>query len=382
MTKANIETFIIFQSLTGIGHLARASAVAQAFNSISRVTLFSGGRTAEGYLPPSGVEFVQLPATYRNKAADGFPLPVDPRLTMTDVESMRSELLVESYLRIRPGIVIVEYFPFSPRRFGKTLDQLFATIKKEEHKPIVVCSIRTYPCRWDDGTDPAWINEQLRQNFSAVLHHADARLFPLTSLGPYMQSALSGIPVWQTGFVRRQLPRTDNGRPSKGLLLTVGGGSALGAELLKRWISAAKAGSPDLFPINAVCGPWMDADDRDAVRANQDGNVTVHDRVTDLDALMGSSRGVVCMGGYNTLVEALSLKKPVLAFPDGERGDQAFQVSALHAQGLLLKGDLSQSKPAITAQMNQLLNFRAPNAIDCNGAERSVEIVSRLLPGA
>jgi hypothetical protein len=73
------------------------------------------------------------------------------------------------------------------------------------------------------------------------------------------------------------------------------------------------------------------------------------------------------------------LKKPVLAFPNSELGDQAFQVNALHAQGMLLKGDQSQSEYDITALMNKLLNFRPLHPIDYNGANRSVEIVSHLL---
>lgn len=171
----------------------------------------------------------------------------------------------------------------------------------------------------------------------------------------------------------------DYGRPSNGLLLTVGGGSAVGARLLRRWINAAKAGSPELFPINAVCGPQMDADDRKDVRAEQAANITVHDRVDNLDELIGSSRAVVCLGGYNTLVEALSLGKPVLAFPNNELGDQPFQLNALHSQGMLLRADQSQSEHEITALMNELINFRPRHPIDCDGANRSVEIVRHLL---
>ena len=59
--RANLETFIIFQSLAGIGHLARSSAIAKALSAISHVTMFSGGKPVEGYATPSGVEFVQLP---------------------------------------------------------------------------------------------------------------------------------------------------------------------------------------------------------------------------------------------------------------------------------------------------------------------------------
>jgi predicted glycosyltransferase len=377
MAKANTQTFIIFQYSIGIGHLTRCSTIAKAFVSISCPTMFSGGEPIEGYSAPSSVEFVQLPATRRSPSE--LPKSVDSRFTLSDIEYMRSELLVDSYLRLKPRIVIVEYFPFAPKRFGETtLNKLFDVIKKERERPIVVSSIRTFPVGDIDTDDPAWVNEKLRENFSCVLHHADPKFFPLTSLGSYIQSALSGISVWQTGFVRRPFTQANEDRPSKGLLLTVGGGSALGATLLKRWINAAKVGSPDLFPINVVCGPLMDASDRKSVHAEQDANIIVHDWVANMDELMSSSRAIVCMGGYNTLVEALSLKKPVLAFPNSE-ADQALQISALHSQGMLLKGHQSQSKNEITTLMNELMNFRPQHSIDCNGAHRSVEIVKHLL---
>ena len=70
MTRANIESFIITQSLVGIGHLARSSVIAEAFSSISHVTMFSGGRPIEGYSAPPGVDFVQLPAVRRDKPGE------------------------------------------------------------------------------------------------------------------------------------------------------------------------------------------------------------------------------------------------------------------------------------------------------------------------
>ncbi len=85
------------------------------------------------------------------------------------------------------------------------------------------------------------------------------------------------------------------------------------------------------------------------------------------------------LGGCNSLVEALSLNKPVLAFPNSEHGDQTFQVSALDARGMLLRGDPTQSENEMTARMNALLTFRPQHPIDCNGTERSIEIVKKLL---
>src|SRR5262249_11498492 len=119
--------------------------------------------------------------------------------------------------------------------------------------------------------------------------------------------------------------------------------------------------------------------DRKNIHAEQDADVTVHDWVENMDELIASSHAVVCMGGYNTLVEALSLRKPVLAFPHSEMGDQAFQVNALYAHGRVLKADRSSSQNEITALMNDMLNFRPPYLIDADGADRSIEIVKRLL---
>jgi predicted glycosyltransferase len=381
MSNTNTEAFVIFQYSNGIGHLARCSAIAQALSGIAHVTMFSGGKPISSYRPPARVDFIQLPAIRWDTAADSSAVPVDPGYTMAETERMRSKLLVDSFRRLKPKIIIIEYFHFAARRFGNTLDELFEVINQETERPIVICSTRTYPMRPQDANvDAARINQQLRDKFSCVFHHADSRLFPLNSLGPYLQSALSGMTVWQTGFIRRALPPdNDNGRCSKGLLLTVGGGSALGARLLKRWIKAAKAGCSDLFPINAVCGPLMNPDDLRLLRQEQDEEVTVHDWVANMDELIRSSRAVVCLGGYNTLVEALSLNKPVLAFPHGELGDQAFQVNALHSQGLLLKGDQALSEHEMTALMNQLLDFEPQHPIDCNGADRSIGIIQQLL---
>ncbi len=380
MTHTDPETFIIFQHAWGTGHLTRASALASAFSSVSHVTMFAGGRPIKGYSAPSGVDFVQLPPIGRS-IADELPVPFESEYSLAEIERMRSDILVAHYRRLRPRVVITEYFPFAPRRFGQTtLDALLHAIEKERHRPILVCSLRANPIVLPDiDVDPASINAQLRKLFSCVLHHVDPQFFPLTSFGSYMQTALSGVSIWQTGFVRRPLTKVIRDRPPTGILLTVGAGSRTGAKFLKRWIKAAKAGSPDLSPIQAVCGPLMNPDDRECVRAEAAPYVTVHDWVSNMDELISASRAVVCLGGYNTLVESLSLKKPVLAFPVEAFGDQVFQVSALRAQGMLLMGEESQSDREITALMNQLPDFRARRPIDCNGAERSVEIISQLL---
>ncbi len=375
------ETFIIFQHSNGVGHVTRCSTLAQALASISKVTMFSGGPPIADYSPPSGVDFVQLPATRWDLAANARPVPVDTIYSLDEVDCVRSKMLVDGYLRVKPRVIVIDYFPFGPQRFGKALSALFDILDQEPQRPITISSIRACPAAklWDAAVPAKWINRQLSEKFSGVLHHADTDMFPVPSLGTYVVSALSGISVWQTGFIRRPFKKMDQIGSSNGLLLTVGGGSTLGAGLLKQWVKAARAGLPDVFPINVVCGAMMSARDRESVRAEQDANVTVHDCVARMDDLIATSRAVVCLGGYNTLVEALSLNKPVLAFPNSDLGDQALQVASLCSKGMLLMGDQSFTDSEITTSINRVLEFRPKHSIDCNGADRSVEVIKSLV---
>jgi predicted glycosyltransferase len=136
-SRANVETFIVFQYSTGIGHLARCSAIAKAFSSISRVTMLSGGQPIQGYVPPPNVDFVQLPAVRWDSSVDALPVPVDPRHSAPEIERLRSELLVEKYLSIKPQIIITEHFPFSARRWGNALNELFKVIKMKKRTQLL-----------------------------------------------------------------------------------------------------------------------------------------------------------------------------------------------------------------------------------------------------
>ena len=382
-TAASMNLFIIFQYSNGVGHITRCSALASAFSEIASVTMFSGGVPVPYPRPPKEVDFVQLPPIRWSKGAGSVAQPLDPAFDAETIHIERGRILLDYQTRLRPGVVIVEYYPFAPGRFGTTLDAWLQALKQLPDRPLLVCSIRAYPrlTFMDSTVDPQWINQRLHEHFDCVLHHADSALIPLPALGAYIGAALQGMPVLQTGFVRR-IPRDVRaGSAPRGLLLTVGGGSTLGAQLLCRWIDAARRGPADLMPLTVVCGPLMSAEDRAMVIRERSDQVVVHEQVDALDHLILQARGVVCLGGYNTLVESFSLDRPVLAFSNDAGGDQQFQVRELAARGMMLMGDILMEREQITALMTELLGFKARHPIDVDGARRSVQVVRQLLDG-
>jgi predicted glycosyltransferase len=88
------------------------------------------------------------------------------------------------------------------------------------------------------------------------------------------------------------------------------------------------------------------------------------------------------MGGYNTLNEALSLGKPVLAFPRDAVSEQALQVDGLVARGLIMSGGRSMDIGTIARNMLRLLDFKPAFIPDFAGAARSAACIQDLLESA
>lgn len=369
---------MIVQFHNGIGHLARVSAIAKELEKIAQVTIFSGGRPV-GFPVSSTIKFVQLPAMTWKAESGAALVPLDPHMTAEQCFNERSRILLESFQCNRPDIVITEFFPFTPGFYGTTLNALIDEINQTSPKPLLISSIRAFPrvTLLDSELEPDWIRERLLDNYHAVLHHADPAIFPLSSLGSFINKALEGVIVHQTGFVRKPI-NTEPSEQAQGILMTVGGGNAKSATLLKKWISSTRHLPKSLFPIHAVCGPLMSQEDRASIHQLAQPGVTVHDSVADLDCLMQACRAIVCMGGYNTLIEALSLQKPVLSFASGFHEDQHFQIDQYSQHGLLMKGDVNWTPEEIAQAIISVMNFKPNPSLAFDGAQRTAEIIQQL----
>ncbi len=366
---------IIVQYSEGIGHLARISAIADSLKKFAKVKVFSGGRKID-FPINEDIDFIQLPEMYWDRGIEAGLKPVDKTRNIDECLAERSKILVEHYRAEIPDILITEYYPFTPGFLGNTLDGLFCEIDLSNPKPSIFCSIRTFPkiTYIDSNTEPDWINDRLKKYYSGVLHHADSEIFPVPSLGAYINKSLCGVKYYQTGFVRKRINNPPNVE-CKGLLFTIGGGNARNASLLKKWIQASEKLPKDLYPIKVVCGQLMSDEDKIDIKKIIHEGIIFYDHVKNMDHLMQESRAIVCMGGYNTLVEALSLKKPILSFPTDAYGDQDFQVQRFFERGLLIKGNVNWSVEEIANEIERLSEFTPSNSIDFNGAEKTAKIL-------
>jgi predicted glycosyltransferase len=118
------------------------------------------------------------------------------------------------------------------------------------------------------------------------------------------------------------------------LVLATAGGGEDGAALLETFVAAA-SGAP--WRAAVVAGPLASSDARDRLRALAErAGVEYHTFLPDLADRLGTADALVCMGGYNTLAEALVRGTPTVCVPRVRpRTEQLIRARAFARLGLL-----------------------------------------------
>ena len=148
--------------------------------------------------------------------------------------------------------------------------------------------------------------------------------------------------------------------------MTPGGGGD-GAQLVDATLAAYERFGDRLpWPALVVYGPFLSASERAAFerRATRLPRVTTLEFHEHLENLIEKAAAVVCLGGYNTFCEILSLKKRSLIVPRvTPRVEQRLRAEAAAELGLAQTLDPSRLTPETLAEALIKLPDQPPPAI-------------------
>ena len=315
----------------GLGHARRNLAIARALVTLDPeaavLLITSVEELAQSGLPPR-VELLRLPALRKvaNESYESRRLPLDSRET----RALRSSLMLAAVKCFRPHVVLADKHPFgasgefrhalaAAKRFGaraalglRDILDAPATVRREWQP-------HGLPGLIADHYDEVFIYGQ-REVYDAVLEYD----FPpsLATRSHYVGYVINA----PTPVVRRA-----DGPPL--VVASVGGGED-GLQLLEAFLHAA-ADAP--WRSLAVTGPHCPpAHSARLAALAADAGVEWHAFVPELEHRLASANAVVCMGGYNTLGEALAAGAPVVCVPRvAPRQEQLIRARAFADLGLL-----------------------------------------------
>ncbi len=367
------------QHLLGIGHLARASRIATALVARGAdVTMVTGGLPVAGF-PPPGIAHVALPPVGMARPgfqglADADGVPVDAGFL-----DRRRDLLIRTFQRIAPDVVVTEAFPFGRRQMRFELLPLLQAVAAANPRPKLCCSVRDI---LQEKTKPGRDAETValvRDHFDRVLVHGDPAFARLEDTFPLADQILDRVVY--TGLVAP--PPSQPAAQGFDVVVSAGGG-AVGADLA----SAALAAADRLADLRMliVTGPNLPADIRADLHARADqmaGRVTVETFRTDFAALLAASRVSVSQAGYNTVCDVLraGCRAVLVPYAVGGETEQTVRATRLAARGRAeMIPEVALDGTTLARAIRAALAAPAPVSagLELDGAARTAQLLCAL----
>ncbi len=377
MTQPTSVLFYV-QHLLGIGHLARASRIALALkNRGMAVTLVTGGLPVKGFPGPE-VKHVALPPLAVGDGqfsglhdAEGHPA------TPAYLEARR-DLLLRTFDKVRPDIVITEAFPFGRRKLRFELMPLIAAIEARQPRPLLVVSLRDILQERGKPERDAETVDLVLRHYDRVLVHGDPAFAALEDSFP--PAPRIAHKVAYTGLV---VPPKPAPSPERHDVVVSAGGGAVGAQLVGAAVKAARL-RPDLARWLVITGPNLPQADYDRLERDAPPNVTLCRFRTDFASLLASARLSISQSGYNTVADILQAgcRALLVPFAAGGETEQTTRAQKLEQSGrAVMLPEAQLDGPAMALAIDRAL-AQDPAAVPAeratDGAARTAEILAEM----
>lgn len=319
----------------GLGHFRRNLRIAAGLRRERpdvEILLATGASAADQFGVPGGIARLALPPVV--KVGDGRYVPEDPARSLEVTMAARKDLLEGAVRRHRPDLLLVDRYPFGLH--GELAPALRAFHEDGRGRPAVLGlrDVLDTPERVRREWASAGHSEAIREHYRSVLVYGDPDVYD-----PVREYALPGDVarrVQFTGYLTDDplldgAPSAHAGGPGRAALCVLGGGRDA-FPVADAFLSAIEILRPAGWTGLLVTGPYMDVAEVEGLRRRCAAPVLR--MVQDAPTRMAASDAVVCMGGYNTVCEVLSLAVPAVIVPrDAPRQEQLIRAERLGARG-------------------------------------------------
>jgi predicted glycosyltransferase len=262
------------------------------------------------------------------------------QISTEEIRSLRSDLLLTAVKSFRPDVVLVDKHPFGAS--GEFKAGLKALRRLGGKAVLGLRDILDEPASVLREWRPYRMRQRILEYYHCVLVYGERRVF--NPISAYEFPAALADRTRFCGYVYGQEseralenfewpfpPREQRSRPV--VLATTGGGED-GFRLLRNFMLTAGLAS---WQGVAVAGPMTPEPELKELRDLAERNgVVMRSFVPHLSALFGSIDALVCMGGYNTLVEAVATGVPTVCVPRvAPRTEQLIRARAFESLGLI-----------------------------------------------
>lgn len=374
-----IRVLLYSHDAMGLGHARRNLLIAETLidaHIAADVLLVTGININGLFSLRRGIEVLTLPGLH--KTALGQYQPRNWNMSLEELTSLRSSLLMGAVDAFRPDLMIVDNVP---RGANNEAEGALELMRRRNGRCVlglrdILDSPAAVHFEWRKRRN----HEAIADYYDEVWIYGDSNFYD-----PRIEYRLSNSiadKVRFTGYFRRpSSPRSESvthsssptienlGLPPGPLALCMVGGGEDGNKLAETF---SQISLPDSHTAIVVTGPFME--ETTVASLNRRISARRHWRLLEFHhdpvSLIGAATSVIAMGGYNTISEVLCHSKHVLVVPRvAPREEQLIRARRLHSHGLadmchpmfvtpeligrwIRRGPTSRSKHAVALDFN------------------------------
>lgn len=328
----------------GLGHLRRNTNIATRFvrtTPRSNALLLMGCPPGAFFGAPAGIDFIKVPSIVKIAAESYRPLNL--RISLQKMKALRASLIQKTAEVFKPHLFLVDHVPTGV--WAELLPTL-QMLRDQEDSPRIVLGMRDIVDA-PEVVRELWrrenVYEAISNYYDEVLIYGCKNVFD-TASEYWLDAKLPGR-IRYCGYVCSEEPLKSKDRirdelqiTKDKLIVVMAGGGGDAYPMLRACIDAFRLLAKDA-PCEAIfiVGPLMDPEQNECLRREAEGlRVRVLSHTYENLSYMNAADLVITMGGYNSLTEALSLKKKALVIPRaGPRAEQIMRAKLFEERGLI-----------------------------------------------
>ena len=371
------RVFIHVQHLLGTGHLQRAALVARALIAEgAAVTLVTGGMPLPDFRLTGG-RVVQLPPLKATDASFRTLVGLGNRPLDEAFKAERRQMMLDAFADTRPDLVMTETYPFGRRALRFELEPLIEAVRAARPRPVLVASIRDILVAKPDPAKRQGMVDRFLADYDRLLVHADPRLITLE--GSLAEAGQLAARIAYTGFVAPATASTTAETPAGEVVVSAGGG-VVGATLLRTALAARPLTRYARMPWRLITGRNLPEPDFAALIAEAGSGVVIERFRADLPALFTRAALSISQAGYNTVVELLQARVPMVLVPFAEAAEteQTVRARLLTDAGMAQMVEANALDPASLARAIDRARVPPILAVDLDGARASARLILQM----
>lgn len=308
----------------GLGNIRRMLVIAQSLvesDPNTSVLILSGSPMLYTFRIPPQIDYIKLPCLTRTVKGEYEAKFLD--IDYEQILRLRSNLIQSSILDFDPDLILVDKKPFGVGdELANTLDEL----QQKGHHAKLVLLLRDV-LDSPESTIRIWqkngYHHAIQSFYDQVLVVGSPEVFDLRKEYDFPDKSqdkvrFCGYIAREAGESSRQQIRKQYGFGDERLVLVTPGGGEDGYQLLKCYLQGLRTKKTlDNTKTLVICGPDMVESQKNHILSiiNECPSVVMQNYTDDMMACMDAADLVICMGGYNTICELLTLRKPAIVVP-------------------------------------------------------------------